>query len=440
MGNIVNDRELVLEILLAVDRDGEYSHTVLRNVLENYQYLDKSERAFITRAAEGTLEHMIEIDYMINQFSKVKTGKMKPVIRNIIRSGVYQLKYMDSVPASAACNEAVKLAAKRGFAGLRGFVNGVLRNISRNLDKIYYPDRKDVKKWLSVTFSMPEWILDGWLEEYDVQTVETMLQDFLKEKPVSVRCNLSKISRRELAERLEREGVTVSLDSELPCALYLSGFDYLGALESFQKGFFLVQDVSSMRVAEWAAPKEGDYVIDVCGAPGGKALHMADKLNGTGFVEARDLTEYKTELIWDNIRRCGMSNIEAVCQNATVCDEASKEKADILIADLPCSGLGVLGRKTDLKYKITPETPESLVKLQRNILAAVNRYVKPGGKLIYSTCTIHRRENEENTRWFTDTFPEFEKVREKQFLPGIDEGDGFYIALFQKKSQEAFSG
>lgn len=430
---MVNDRELVLEILLAVDRDGEYSHIALRSVLDNHQYLDKSERAFITRVTEGTLEHMIELDYMIDQFSKVKTAKMKPVIRWIVRSGVYQLKYMDSVPASAACNEAVKLAVKRGFGGLRGYVNGVLRSISRNLGQIVYPDREDVRKWLSITYSMPEWILDRWLEEYDKETVEAMLRDFLREKPVSARCNLSRISREELAERLEKEGVRVSLDPELSCGLKLCGFDHLGALEAFKEGLFMVQDVSSMRVAEWAEPKAGDYVIDVCAAPGGKALHMADKLNGTGFVEARDLTEYKTELIRDNIRRCRLTNINAVSRDAAVYDEASKERADIVIADLPCSGLGVLGRKTDLKYKLTPKAQESLVKLQREILSAVNPYVKPGGKLLYSTCTIDRRENEENARWFTDTFPEFEKVREKQFLPGIDEGDGFYIAQFQKK-------
>ncbi len=433
MGSMVNDRELVLEILLAVDRDGEYSHIALRNVLDNHQYLDKSERAFITRVTEGTLEHRIELDYMIDQFSKVKTAKMKPVIRWIIRSGVYQLKYMDSVPASAACNEAVKLAVKRGFGGLRGYVNGVLRSISRNLEQIVYPDREDVRKWLSITYSMPEWILDRWLAEYDKETVEAMLRDFLREKPVSARCNLSRISREELAERLEKEGVRVSLDPELSCGLKLCGFDHLGALEAFQEGLFMVQDISSMRVAEWAEPEAGDYVIDVCAAPGGKALHMADKLNGTGFVEARDLTEYKTELIWDNIRRCRMTNINAVSRDAAVYDEASKEKADIVIADLPCSGLGVLGRKTDLKYKLTPKAQESVVKLQREILSAVNPYVKPGGKLLYSTCTIDRRENEENARWFTDTFPEFEKVREKQFLPGIDEGDGFYIAQFRKK-------
>lgn len=435
MGNTVNDRELVLEILLAVTRDGEYSHIALRNVLDNYQYLDKTERAFITRVAEGTLEHMIEIDYIINQFSKVKVNKMKPVIRTIIRSAVYQLKYMDSVPDSAVCNEAVKLATKRGFAGLKGFVNGVLRNISRNLSQVNYPDKKDQIKWLSVVYSMPEWILKQWLADYDMQTVETMLADFLKNKPTTVRCNLSRISREDLIRKLEKEGVTATAHSEIPCALAISGYDYLGALESFREGLFQVQDVSSMEVAQWADPQIGDSIIDVCAAPGGKALHLADMLQGSGHVEARDLTEYKVDMIRENIRRTGMTNIEAVCQDATVFTEESEEKADIVIADLPCSGLGVLGKKTDLKYRMSREMQESLVKLQREILGVVNRYVKPGGKLIYSTCTIHKGENEENARWFADEFPEFELMRERQFLPGIDESDGFYIAEFRRKQR-----
>lgn len=433
MGNTVNDRELILEILLSVTRDGEYSHIALRNVLANYQYLDKTERAFITRVVEGTLEHLIEIDYIINQFSKVKVNKMKPVIRTIIRSAVYQLKYMDSVPDSAVCNEAVKLAAKRGFAGLKGFVNGVLRSISRNLWQVKYPDKDDRIGWLSVVYSMPEWILKQWLAEYDMQTVETMLSDFLKEKPTTIRCNLSRISREELIARLEREGVKVAVHPEISCALMISGYDHLGAIESFREGLFQVQDVSSMEVAQWADPKRGDYIIDVCAAPGGKALHLADMLQGSGHVEARDLTGYKVDMIWDNIRRIGMTNIEAVCQDATIFTEESRQKADIVIADLPCSGLGVLGKKTDLKYRMSREAQKSLVKLQREILGVVNRYVKPGGKLLYSTCTIHKGENEENARWFASEFPEFELVRDRQFLPGIDESDGFYIAEFRRK-------
>ena len=433
MGNTVNDRELILEILLAVTRDGEYSHIALRNVLENYQYLDKSERAFITRVTEGTLERMIELDYIINQFSKTKVNKMKPVIRTIIRSAVYQLKYMDSVPDSAVCNEAVKLAGKRGFSGLKGFVNGVLRNISRNLDNVKYPDKSDTVKWLSVMYSMPEWIITEWLKNYDREMVEKMLQAFLAERPTTIRCNLSQISREELAEELKKEGVKVRLCDTVDSALFISGYDYLGALESFRTGHFQVQDISSMEVAEWADPKEDEYIIDVCAAPGGKSLHLADKLAGKGHVEARDLTPYKVDLIRDNIARMGIDNIEAVCQDATVYDEASEKKADILIADLPCSGLGVLGKKTDLKYKMNPDTQKELVHLQRKILSVVHRYVKSGGKLLYSTCTIHRAENQENAAWFAEQYPEFELVRERQFLPGVDDSDGFYIAEFVRK-------
>lgn len=433
MGNTVNDRELILEILLAVTRDGEYSHIALRNVLENYQYLDKSERAFITRVTEGTLERMIELDYIINQFSKTKVNKMKPVIRTIIRSAVYQLKYMDSVPDSAVCNEAVKLAGKRGFSGLKGFVNGVLRNISRNLDNVKYPDKSDTVKWLSVIYSMPEWIITEWLKNYDREMVEKMLQAFLAERPTTIRCNLSQISREELAEELKKEGVKVRLCDTVDSALFISGYDYLGALESFRTGHFQVQDISSMEVAEWADPKEEEYIIDVCAAPGGKSLHLADKLAGKGHVEARDLTPYKVDLIRDNIARMGIDNIEAVCQDATVYDEASEKKADILIADLPCSGLGVLGKKTDLKYKMNPDTQKELVHLQRKILSVVHRYVKSGGKLLYSTCTIHRAENQENAAWFAEQYPEFELVRERQFLPGVDDSDGFYIAEFVRK-------
>lgn len=428
----VNTRDLVVEILLLVTRDGQYSHIALNQVLGKYQYLDKSDRAFITRVVEGTLERMIELDYITDQFSKVKVKKMKPVIQAIIRSAVYQLKYMDSVPDRAVCSEAVKLAVSRGFGGLRGFVNGVLRSIARNLDSVQYPP-EGTKEYLSVRYSMPPWILEQWLAWYTPEQVERMLRNFLQEKPTSIRCNLHQISRKELKEKLTREGVKAEEVPELPCALLISGYDYLAALPSFQEGDFQVQDISSMLVARRADPKEGAYVIDVCAAPGGKALHLADMLAGTGMVEARDISDYKVELIWDNIRRSGMDNIRAVRWDATVLDEESVEKADIVIADLPCSGLGVLGRKSDLKYRMTPESEAELASLQRKMLSVVWRYVKPGGKLVYSTCTINREENEENAAWFQAEHPDFRLVSEEQLLPGQQAGDGFYIAVFVRK-------
>ena len=240
MTKSINERELVLGILLEVTRDGEHSHIALRNVLNKYQYLDKKERAFITRVTEGTLERMIELDYIINQFSKVKVNKMKPVIRNIIRSAVYQMKYMDSVPNSAACNEAVKLAVKKGFVNLKGFVNGLLRNIDRNLEQISYPDEKDLEQYLSVKYSMPTWILRQWLAAYDREIVECMLQDFLKEKDTIIRCDLGQMSKEELVKSLEDEGVHVEEHPYLPYALRISSYNYLGELETFQKGAFSV--------------------------------------------------------------------------------------------------------------------------------------------------------------------------------------------------------
>ncbi len=449
MTKAINEREIVLEVLLEITEHGMYSHIVLADVLNKYQYLEKKERSFITRVTEGTLEHMMELDYILNQFSKVKVKKMKPVIRNILRSAVYQMKYMDSVPVSAACNEAVKLAVRKGFGNLRGFVNGVLRNVARNLDQIEYPT--EPKQRLSIQYSMPEWILDLWLQEYDRNTVEQMLQAFQRETPLTIRCNKRIVSPKLLKEHLETEGVTVNTHPYLDYAFQIAGFDYLGDLESFQNGEFSVQDISSMLVSELANPKQGDYVIDVCAAPGGKSLHMAEKLEGSGHVEARDLTEYKVGLIQENILRTGLDNVEAVQKDALVFDENSVKKADVVLADLPCSGLGVLAKKTDLKYKATKEGADSLAKMQREMLENVQAYVKEGGKLVYSTCTINPAENMENVHWFLETYPEFElmdihdllcdalqnDVVENgciQLLPGIHQSDGFFLACMKKRN------
>lgn len=433
MSAYTNSRELILEILLQITRDGEYSHIALKNALDQYQYLDKKERAFITRVVNGTLERMIELDYILGQFSKVKVSKMKPVIRTILQSGVYQLKYMDSVPNSAVCNESVKLAVKKGFTDLRGFVNGVLRNISRNLENIRYPSEEDTVYYLSVRYSLPEWILKRWLAQYDEASVRRMAEEFLKEKPVTVRFNPERISKKELIQMLEAEDVCVKEDETLPYALHLSGYDHLSGLLSFRQGYYQVQDISSMQVAEWAEVQKDDYVVDVCAAPGGKALHIAERLSGSGHVEARDLTEYKVGLIRENVIRSGLTNIEALRWDALQTDERMIGKADIVIADLPCSGLGVLGKKPDLRYKMTREAQKELAALQRDILAVVSGYVKPGGKLLYSTCTVNREENEENAGWIQEHCEGFRLIREKQTLPGRDAGDGFYLAMFRKE-------
>jgi 16S rRNA (cytosine967-C5)-methyltransferase len=411
-----------------------YSHLVLRDVLDKYAYLEKQERAFLTRLVEGTIERAVELDYILDLYAKVKVKKMKPLIRNLLRMSVYQLRYMASVPDSAVCNEAVKLAKKRGFGQLSGFVNGILRSIVREPERIVYPGRdKNLTAALSVQYSMPEWIVAQWLESLGGQKTEELLKAFSVEQRLVVRTNLNHTTPEALLAALRAQGIEAEQTEVLPYALVLSGYDRLDAIPQFAAGDFYVQDISSMMVAEWASVKEGDYVIDVCAAPGGKSTHIAELLKGTGHVEARDLTEEKAALIRENIRRHGLSNMEARVWDATVYEEESAEKADVLICDLPCSGLGVLGKKTDIRYKMTPEKQKELVALQRRILNTVHNYVRPGGTLVYSTCTIHSEENEKNVEWFLKEYPEFALERMEQLLPGTVGQDGFFLAKMTRR-------
>ncbi|MDO5134438.1 MAG: 16S rRNA (cytosine(967)-C(5))-methyltransferase RsmB [Eubacteriales bacterium] len=449
MTSAINSREMILEILLQIE-EGEHSHIAIRNALSKYQFLPKQERAFITRVCEGTLEYRIQIDHIINFFSKVAVDKMKPAIREILRSAVYQLKYMDSVPDSAVCNEAVKLAQRKGFYNLKPFVNGVLRTAAREMKNVAYPAReKDLVKYLSVTYSMPEILVDRWLEAYGEETAERMLADFLEEKPLSVRCRTYLNSQEDIYKSLVSQGVTVEQGPYLPYAYRISGFDHILALDAFVQGKILVQDVSSMLVAEAADPKKGDYVIDVCAAPGGKSLHMGDKMEGFGTVDARDVSQYKVGLIEENIQRVNSINVQARVQDATIFDQESELLADIVVVDAPCSGYGVIGKKPEIKYRMTPQKQEEIVILQRTILDRASNYVKPRGTLIYSTCTIAKEENEENMMWFLNNYPfrlesldpcipqelhsETTALGYLQLLPGVHKTDGFFIAKFRRK-------
>ncbi len=441
MTNSVNTREIVLDLLMEVTKEKRPSHIVLSQMLSKYQYLEKQERTFISRLFKGTLEMMLRLDYCIEQFSTVKISKMKPVIRNILRLSAYQLLFMDNVPPSAACNEAVKLAGRRGFKNLKGFVNGVLRNLSRGAGEISYPDeKKESVRYLSVWYSAPEWLVRLWVDNYGLPSARQMLADSVKERPVTIRC-IDEADAGALKETLISEGVTVEAGSFLHYAFKISGFNYLDDLESFRSGRFAVQDESSMLVAELAGLKAGDTVIDVCAAPGGKSLHAAAKLKllerenpdgPRGHVYSRDLTQDKVALIEDNIMRFGFDNITAQVKDAAVFYPEDCGRADVVFADLPCSGLGVIGRKADIKYNMSPEQMEKLSGLQREILPVAGQYVAPGGILMYSTCTVNPAENIENARWFEENHP-FRLVESRQYLPGVDDCDGFFIAKFQKE-------
>ena len=438
-----NEREIALDILHEILEKGAFSHVVLNQALGKYQYLEKKERAFITRVVEGTLENRIQIDYVLDQVSSVKVKKMKPLIRILLRMSVYQILYMDRVPDPAVCDEAVKLAAKRRFQGLKGFVNGVLRRISREKSGFSWPDA-------SIRYSMPQWILDMWREAYGNERAESIARSFFSEKHTTVRCNLNKASREDILRSLQAQGAEAEAIEGFPHLILLKKYDYLEGLQAFEDGLIQVQDMSSSLAGLAASPAKGSYIIDVCGAPGGKSLHLADLMDGTGIVDVRDVSVQKIRITEDNIVRSGFTNIRAKVWDALERDETAVGAADIVIADLPCSGLGVLGRKPDIKYHASKEGILELAELQRRILSVVQEYVKPGGLLLYSTCTISREENEKNAFWFRDNFP-FEPVDLRgrlgdliheetakdgyvQLLPDQYPCDGFFISLFRRKT------
>ena len=450
MNMTVNTRNVILDALIEINEKNGFSHIVLSDVLSKYRYLPVEDRSFINRTVLGTVERKITIDYVINRFSKVKTNKMKPVIRNILRMSVYHLMYMKGVKEFAVCNEAVKLASKRGFSTLKGYVNGVLRNISREKDNIVYPDKSDTAEYLSIMYSTPEWIVKKWVDDYSFECAQEILKSQFSERPLTIRCNTRNCSKSELSEKLKNQGIVVNDNLCIEEALEISDYDSLDKINEFKNGDFFVQDMSSMLVCHVSEPHKNDYIIDVCAAPGGKSLHMAEILNDTGFVDSRDISEKKAALIDENILRLGLKNIKSSVKDAVLPDEESKGKADIVIADLPCSGLGILNKKPDIKYNATPQKCMELAELQKEILKTVSEYVKPGGILCYSTCTINKSENEENVRWFIKEYPfeivviservpfEMRRYIDKdgmmQILPDSNSNhDGFFITVLKRK-------
>jgi 16S rRNA (cytosine967-C5)-methyltransferase len=431
-----NLRLIVLEMLLTKNA---YSNVIVRDVLNKYNYLSGREKSFIKRLYEGTLERSIELDYVIDQYSKVKTEKMKPAICAIMRMGTYQILYMDAVPDSAACNEAVKLAQKKGFSTLKGFVNGVLRNIARNKDNITYDS-------LSVKYSMPQWIVDMWVEQLGQEKTEKVLKGLLDEHPVTIR--LRKDIGDNIKKALEKQGGQMVHLEYLDYAYKIIKTDDITRLPGFNEGGFVIQDVSSMMAVE--ALGVGEYLkghdknekitaVDVCAAPGGKSMLLADIFEREGIenyeIIARDVSENKVNLMEENFRRCGLSKNRALVWDALRADESLVGKVDIVIADVPCSGLGVIGKKRDIKYNMTKDAIDEIIKLQEAILKVAVSYLKSGGRLLFSTCTINIEENEKHALWIKDEFglKFVDKDRHyTQLLPGVDDCDGFFYSVVEK--------
>lgn len=451
-----NTRLLALETLVEIEKTDIFARDALHKLLYQKQFMNKQDRAFITRLVEGVTEYRVRLDYVINSFSSTKVNKCKPFIRCLLRMGVYQMLYMDSVPNEAACNECVKLAKQKGFSALSGFVNGVLRNVERNLNNIEYPSEEaSIISYLSVNYSMPEWLVGQMIAWYGEERTKTVLGASVETKDLTIRVNTKHIQPWTMMQRLTDDNVKVRQGVYVPEALHLQQINYVRRLPGFAEGDFFVQDESSMLLYHIANPfarlqsvKAPLFVLDLCAAPGGKCTHFAEQLGDNGIIEARDVSEQKAALLEENRERLQLNNLRVKVWDALIFDESLKGVADIVIADLPCSGLGIISRKNDIKYHVSREQLVELSNLQRTILTNAVSYLKPGGILLYSTCTINPSENSENAGWLLSHFPLSkesitadvpETLREYviedymlQLLPGEVACDGFFISKFRK--------
>lgn len=443
----INSREIALKILLDVNNNESYSNlSIQKSVPDNITTQDES---LIRELVYGVLENRIYIDYVITKASKIRLNKIHKAIKEILRLGIYQIMFMDRIPHSAAVNESVKLASKYGHKGSIGYVNGILRTISRDIEGFREIDEVDRTKFLSIKYSHPEELVDRFIQDFGFGFTEDLLAANNSTPDLNIRVNTLKISREKLKNLLEKEGYIVSEGRYSRDALIINNPSRITSHKLFKEGYFTIQDESSQLVALLMNPKEGSLVLDVCSAPGGKATHMAQIMNNRGKIISRDIFDHKIKLIDENKKRLGIEIITSQVYNALALDESLIGKIDYCLVDAPCSGLGLIRRKPEIKWNRSMEDINELSKLQLDILDISKQYVKPKGILMYSTCTILDQENFDIVKVFLENNPEFKLVSMENSIPrgdridSIKEGylqlypnlhglDGFFIAKMIK--------
>lgn len=414
---------VALDILLEYSGSKAFLSEIIKAALDKYSYLEERDRAFIKNVVTGSVEKQIALDHVIDSVSSVKTAKMKNVIRLIIRMAVFEILYMDRVPARASVSEAVKLTKKKHIGQLSGFVNAVTRKAADRFEKgqITWPDAK-------IRYSCPDMVYGLLTDTYGEEKTESIIKASDGISPQYIRINTSKTDLKTVEERLKSEGVRTEETPLSKNALKVFGLNPSHS-EAFNEGLFSMQDVSGIATMDAAGIRENMLIADLCASPGGKACSAAEYMHGTGKVLAFDISEEKKKRIDENIVRLGLGNIETAVKDALVFDESLEGRADLVIADLPCSGLGVMGRKVDIKYRIQRKDIDDLAGLQRRILDNAVRYVNKGGKLLFSTCTVTKQETTAQ-KDYIKSISGFTLLSERQFLQGIDDCDGFYYALF----------
>ncbi len=428
------NRDTAFKTLPDNEKNGAYSNLALNKHLSKER---PDDPAFTRRLVYGVLEHRMTIDHLLNAFIRNGVHKLRPEDRTILRLGVCQLAYMDSVPEYAAVNETVNLAG-RYARGRVPFINAVLRNCQRSGAGVPFPDREqDPDGWLSLTYSYDPYligILRG--EVSDENELEALLRAGNETPELTIRVNTLRTDREKLAERLAAQGFEVTYGRHSERTLAVSGSGLLDSAE-YAEGLFSVQDESSVIAVETLAPKPGDTVVDVCSAPGGKTAAMAEIMNDTGRVIAFDLYEHKLPLITGNAGRLGISIIDARAFDSRKTMPGLEGGADCVLADVPCSGLGVIRRKPEIKYVKDAAGVKALPEVQLRILRAAAAYVRPGGKLLYSTCTINKGENGDVVRAFLEMRSDFGIEAERQLMPHTDGTDGFYMCLMRNRGKDS---
>lgn len=433
------NRLAAYEALLNIETDGAYSNLAAGKAVSEYR---PDSEAFVRNLIYGVLENRILLDYRLDAFIRSGIRKVRPRARVLLRMGVYQLDFMDSVPDYAAVKETVDIARVK-CPGLSRFINGVLRSYQRAAEKRALPDReKDPVSYCSVKYSYNREIAALWIRRFGLERAESLMAAGNETPPLTISVNTLKTTAGQLAERLSSKGFEVAVpdvglmpEDEAGLVkkqvLFVSGSGLIES-EEFENGLFYVQDISSVRAVAALSPEEGGLLIDVCSAPGGKSFAASLIMKNRGRILSCDMYDHKLSLIRQTAARLGTENIETVKKDAALFDPDLEEQADCVIADVPCSGLGVIRRRPEIKLRMTEKSIADLSVLQYQILENASRYVREKGRIMYSTCTVSEEENEKNIRKFLKKHQQFHILSERQLFPDEDHSDGFYYCIMER--------
>lgn len=432
-------REIAYKVLLDIEKNKNYSNMAINKHFKDVK-ISNQDRGLATEIIYGVIENKYYIDYMIDKLSKVKTNKMEIYVKTLLRMGIYQIMFLNSISDYAAVNETVNLAKKKN-SKVSGFINGILRNVIRQKEEIGKVKTKDDVDYLSIKYSYDKWMIRNWMIHFGKEFTEELLEANNERPNIYLRTNTLKITRDELIKKLEKQNIKAEKVNVVEEAIKVEHLKDIENNSLYKEGLFTVQDVSSMLVGKVMNPKENSLVLDVCSAPGGKTTHMATLMNNTGQVVSRDIYDHKLKLIKAASKRLGLTNVDVEEFDGMKFDRESIGKFDYVLADVPCSGLGIIRRKPEIKYKEKEEFRQ-LPPIQKKILENASKYVKVGGTLIYSTCTIQDSENIDVVNEFLQKNKNFELVpikevnvdlenQEKGYMkiyPNVHDMDGFFIS------------